>query len=106
MPELKTQEEHFEFMEHIARISCCYTFKWLKNRSPDQTVGKIPGDHTPFLTPGLNMDHATIRPSRRSRCMESDLDYCAGFVCRAALLQGENMDSLLQSFRFHKIKTT
>ena len=54
MPELKTQEEHFEYMKHFARVSFYFARKWLVPRFPERKIGELIRDHTPILYHGLN----------------------------------------------------
>ena len=54
MPELKTQEEHFEYMKQLARVSFYFARKWLVLRFPGRNLGELIRDYTPILYHGLN----------------------------------------------------
>ena len=58
--ELKTPEEHFEYVRGMVRLSFFFAKKYLEKKFPENSIGEILRDHTPALYHGLNYtDHQT-----------------------------------------------
>ena len=56
MPELKTLEEHFEYVKRMTRVSFFFARKWLVPQFPETSIGELIRDHTPALYHGLNYE--------------------------------------------------
>ena len=54
MAEVKTLEEHRQYVEGFARLSFFFARKWLKAKFPEQPFGELLSRHTPLLYHGLN----------------------------------------------------
>jgi len=58
--EKKTLKEHKEYVEQMCRISFFFARRWLKEQTPEKTIGELLRDHTPLLFHALNyLDYDT-----------------------------------------------
>ncbi|MBQ6470685.1 MAG: hypothetical protein IJJ33_01755 [Victivallales bacterium] len=53
MPEVKSKQEHAEYVERLVRVSFFFARRWLAPRFPDTSIGELLREHTPALFHGL-----------------------------------------------------